>query len=216
MPLGMQAKLLRVLEEREIERIGGEKPVAVDVRVIVATHRNLEELVRDGQFRQDLFHRVYVFPIALPPLRERRDDIAALVEHFRAQLSAANAWKPLPFSPEAIEALKNYAWPGNVRELRNVVERLLLLANDQGVSGEEAAAVLPAQARGAAGGAVSLGSGPLHERVAQFEREVILAELRRNHFNVTSTAKALGLERSHLYKKAEQLGVDLSAERQKG
>jgi DNA-binding NtrC family response regulator len=216
MPLAMQAKLLRVLEEREIERIGGEKPVAVDVRVIVATHRNLEELVRAGQFRQDLFHRVYVFPIALPPLRERRDDIAALVEHFRAQLSAANAWKPLPFSPEAIEALKNYAWPGNVRELRNVVERLLLLANDQGVSGEEAAAVLPAQARGAAGGGVSLGSGLLHERVAQFEREVILAELRRNHFNVTSTAKALGLERSHLYKKAEQLGVDLSAERQKG
>jgi DNA-binding NtrC family response regulator len=216
MPLAMQAKLLRVLEEREIERIGGEKPVAVDVRVIVATHRNLEELVRAGQFRQDLFHRVYVFPIALPPLRERRDDIAALVEHFRAQLSAANAWKPLPFSPEAIEALKSYAWPGNVRELRNVVERLLLLANDQGVSGEEAASVLPAQARGVAGGAVSLGSGPLHERVAQFEREVILAELRRNHFNVTSTAKALGLERSHLYKKAEQLGVDLSAERHKG
>jgi DNA-binding NtrC family response regulator len=216
MPLAMQAKLLRVLEEREIERIGGEKPVPVDVRVIVATHRNLEELVRAGQFRQDLFHRVYVFPISLPPLRERRDDIAALVEHFRAQLSAANAWKPLPFSTEAIEALKDYAWPGNVRELRNVVERLLLLANDQGVSGEEAAAVLPAQARGAAGGAPSLGSGPLHERVAQFEREVILAELRRNHFNVTSTAKALGLERSHLYKKAEQLGVDLSAERHKG
>ena len=215
MPLAMQAKLLRVLEEKEIERIGGEKPVAVDVRVIVATHRNLEELVRAGQFRQDLFHRIYVFPIVLPPLRERGQDVAALVQHFAAQVSSANGWKPATFSPEAIEALKSYAWPGNVRELRNVVERLMLLANDGAVSGDEAQAVLsPVGATKAAGG-VSLGSGPLHERVAQFEKEVILAELKKNHFNVTSTAKALGLERSHLYKKAEQLGVDLSAERHK-
>jgi DNA-binding NtrC family response regulator len=216
MPLAMQAKLLRVLEEKEIERIGGEKQVPVDVRVIVATHRDLEELVRGGQFRQDLFHRIYVFPITLPPLRERRADLAALVQHFAAQLSKANGWKPVAFSPEAIAALKDYPWPGNVRELRNVVERLMLLAgSDAGsVSGAEVAAALPAQTRGA-GGAVVAGSGPLHERVAQFEREVILAELKRNHFNVTSTAKALGLERSHLYKKAEQLGVDLSAERHK-
>ena len=214
MPLAMQAKLLRVLEEKEIERIGGEKPVPVDVRVIVATHRNLEELVRAGQFRQDLFHRIYVFPIMLPPLRERAGDIAALVQHLAAQLAAANGWKPVPFSPEAIAALKEYSWPGNVRELRNVVERLMLLASDGGVSAADARAALPAQVRGATG-AVVTGSGPLAERVASFERECILAELKRNHFNVTSTAKALGLERSHLYKKAEQLGVDLSAERQK-
>ncbi|HTK94612.1 MAG TPA: sigma-54 dependent transcriptional regulator [Terriglobales bacterium] len=215
MPLAMQAKLLRVLEEKEIERIGGEKPVPVDVRVIVATHRNLEEQVRAGQFRQDLFHRVYVFPIVLPPLRERRQDLAALVQHFAAQLSVANGWKPVAFLPEAIEALKSYAWPGNVRELRNVVERLMLLAPDGGVSGAEAQAVLPQGSARALAGTANLGSGPLAERVANFEREVILAELKRNHFNVTSTAKALGLERSHLYKKAEQLGVDLSAERNK-
>jgi DNA-binding NtrC family response regulator len=214
MPLAMQAKLLRVLEEKEIERIGGEKPVAVDVRVIVATHRNLDELVRAGQFRSDLFHRVYVFPITLPPLRERGQDVAALVQHFAAQVSSSNGWKPVAFSPEAIEALKSYAWPGNVRELRNVVERLMLLAGDTGVTGSEAQSVLAPVASKASGG-MALGSGPLHERVAQFEKEVILAELKRNHFNVTSTAKALGLERSHLYKKAEQLGVDLSAERHK-
>jgi len=218
MPLAMQAKLLRVLEECEIERVGGEKPVPVDVRVIVATHRNLEELVHAGQFRQDLFHRVFVFPITLPPLRERRTDLAALVQHFAAQLSQANNWKPATFSPEAIAALKEYPWPGNVRELRNVVERLMLLASGSEVTGADAQSVLPQMSAGGGGAAagVSLGSGELHERVMQFEREVILAELKRNHFNVTSTAKALGLERSHLYKKAEQLGVDLSAERHKG
>src|SRR3954454_9354927 len=97
MPLSMQAKLLRVLEEGEVERIGGEKPVPVDVRVIVATHRNLEELVANGKFRQDLFHRVYVFPLVLPALRERREDIPALIEHFAAMVSAQNGWKPMPF-----------------------------------------------------------------------------------------------------------------------
>ena len=126
MPLAMQAKLLRVLEEGEVERIGGEKPVPVDVRVIVATHRNLETLVREGKFRQDLFHRVYVFPLWLPALRERREDVPALVEHFARQVCAQNNWKPIPFAPDAIEELQAHSWPGNVRELRNVVERLML------------------------------------------------------------------------------------------
>src|SRR2546430_17162711 len=128
MPLGMQAKLLRVLEEGEVERIGGDKPIAVDVRVLVATHRNLESQVREGKFRQDLFHRVYVFPLALPPLRERREDIPSLIEHFTRQVCDQNNWKPIPFTPEAIRGLQPHSWPGNVRELRNVVERLLLLA----------------------------------------------------------------------------------------
>src|ERR1700688_1410112 len=120
MPLSMQAKLLRVLEEGEVERIGAEKPISVDVRVLVATHRNLETLVREGKFRQDLFHRVYVFPLALPPLRERREDIPALVQHFARQVCAQNSWKPIPFTPGSTEALADYPWPGNVRELRNV------------------------------------------------------------------------------------------------
>ena len=128
MPLAMQAKLLRVLEEGEVERIGGDKPVTVDVRVVVATHRDLEVQVREGKFRQDLFHRVYVFPLVLPPLRERTEDIPALVEHFAQQVAAQNNWKVIPFSPEGIQALQAYSWPGNVRELRNVVERLMLLA----------------------------------------------------------------------------------------
>src|SRR4029077_8196975 len=128
MPLTMQAKLLRVLEEREIERVGGDKALAVDVRVLVATHRNLEEQVRQGTFREDLYHRVFVFPIVLPPLRDRRGDIRVLAEHFVRQLADQNNWKPKSFSAEATAALEGYAWPGNVRELRNVVERVLLLS----------------------------------------------------------------------------------------
>src|SRR5690348_5684118 len=129
MPLSMQAKLLRVLEEGQVERVGGDRSIAVDVRVVVATHRDLEELVKKGTFRQDLYHRVYVYPLLLPPLRERADDIAALVNYFAGQVAAQNGWKPRAFQPEAIRDLQRYPWPGNVRELRNVVERLLLLAD---------------------------------------------------------------------------------------
>ena len=207
MPLPMQAKLLRVLEEGEVERIGSDAPLKVDVRVVVATHRNLEQLVAQGKFRQDLFHRVYVFPLLLPPLRERRDDIPALVEHFAAQIARQNNWKPAAFEPQALETLQEYAWPGNVRELRNVVERLLLFAE----GAVDVATVRIALPNAAAGGsaAVSTGSGPLAERLDRVEREIILAELKRHDHHITNTARALGLERSHFYKKCQQLGIDL-------
>jgi two-component system nitrogen regulation response regulator NtrX len=211
MPSSMQAKLLRVLEEGEVERIGGEKPISVDVRVLVATHRNLETLVREGKFRQDLFHRVYVFPLALPPLRERREDIPALVEHFARQVCAQNSWKPIPFAPGAIEALAAYPWPGNVRELRNMVERLLLLATEDEVTLETVGSALPAAPTALLSSGTS--SGTLAERVQNFEREAILAELKRNNYHITNAAKSLGLERSHLYKKAEQLGIDIQKQR---
>jgi two-component system, NtrC family, nitrogen regulation response regulator NtrX len=212
MPLPMQAKLLRVLEENEVERVGGEKPVPVDVRVIVATHRDLSKLAQDGKFRQDLFHRVYVFPLQLPPLRERREDIPKLIEHFSAQVCSQNSWKPLPFTSEAIETLRAYAWPGNVRELRNVVERLILLATEGEVDLSTVQAALP-QASGMTIPSGILSAGPLQSRVQSFEREVILSELKRNQLHMTNTAKALGLERSHLYKKCEQLAIDLTSVR---
>ncbi len=211
MPLAMQAKLLRVLEEGEVERIGGDKPVAVNVRVLVATHRDLEARVREEKFRPDLFHRVYVFPLVLPPLRERREDIPGLVEHFAAQVVAQNGWKPIPFTADAIEALQSQNWPGNVRELRNMVERVMLLASDGAVDAATVQLALPKSA--ALPGSPASSSGTLAERVDWFEREVILAELKRNHHNVSLAAKALGLERSHLYKKADQLGIDLRAVR---
>jgi len=213
MPLNMQAKLLRVLEEGEVERIGGDKPIAVNVRVVVATHRDLEARVREEKFRQDLFHRIYVFPLALPPLRERREDIPALVQHFSAQVCAQNGWKPVPFTAEAMEALQSHLWPGNVRELRNMVERLMLLATEGQVDLVTVQMALPKTSSGVAIGPTSVVSGPLADRVQSFEREMILAELKRSHHNMSLAAKALGLERSHLYKKAEQLGIDLRAMR---
>jgi two-component system, NtrC family, nitrogen regulation response regulator NtrX len=211
MPLQMQAKLLRVLEENEVERIGSEKPIRVDVRVLVATHRDLEKQVKEGKFRQDLFHRIYVFPLVLPPLRERREDIPFLVEAFAAQVSAQNGWKPIPFTSDAIEALQSHPWPGNVRELRNMVERLMLLAPNGEVDLDTVRLALP---QSVATSTTAVGdTGTLADRVQSFEREVILAELKRHQYNVTSAAKALHLERSHLYKKAEQLGIDLRAVR---
>ena len=213
MPLNMQAKLLRVLEEGEVERIGGDKPIAVNVRVVVATHRNLEARVREEKFRQDLFHRIYVFPLVLPSLRERREDIPALVDHFSAQVCAQNGWKPVPFTAEAMETLQTYSWPGNVRELRNMVERLMLLATEGQVDLATVQMALPRGSSGENVATTTVGSGPLADRVEAFERDVILAELKRNRQNMSAAAKALGLERSHLYKKAEQLGIDLRAMR---
>jgi two-component system, NtrC family, nitrogen regulation response regulator NtrX len=211
MPVLMQAKLLRVLEGGQVERVGGDKPITVDVRVIVATHRNLDELVKKGQFRQDLYHRIYVFPLHLPALRERREDIPALVTHFAGQISDQNGWKPKPFLPDAIQELERFSWPGNVRELRNVVERLLLLAEDA-VDASAVRLALP-QGAGAADGRPAPAAGTLAERTDGFEREVILGELKRHQFRMTDTAKSLGLERSHLYKKCQQLGIDLQAVR---
>jgi DNA-binding NtrC family response regulator len=216
MPVAMQAKLLRVLEEGEVERVGGDKPIRVNVRVLVATHRNLEELVKQNAFRRDLFHRVYVFPLALPSLRERPEDFPELVQHFARQVAAQNGWKEKTFAEDAIAELRRYGWPGNVRELRNVVERLVLLAGEGAVSGADVRMILPSAGGGAEGlGGVGVSSaafsGTLAERTEAFEREVLLAEIRRHNFHMTNVARALGLERSHLYKKCQQLGIDLQS-----
>jgi DNA-binding NtrC family response regulator len=213
MPAAMQSKLMRVLEEGEVERIGSDKPTTVDVRVVVATHRNLEQLVESGGFRRDLYHRVVVFPVELPPLRQRPEDLPALVDHFVRQVSAQNGWKPVPFTDPAIQALKQYTWPGNIRELRNIVERLLLLAETE-VNTDAVESALPtvnahtnAASRSPGGTEATV---PLSQRVLAFERATVLAELDRHDRHITLTAKALGLERSHLYKKCQQLGIQLT------
>jgi DNA-binding NtrC family response regulator len=201
-----------VLEEGEVERIGADKPTTVDVRVVVATHRNLEQLVESGGFRRDLYHRVVVFPVELPPLRHRPEDLPALAEHFARQVSAQNGWKPVPIAADAIDELKQYAWPGNIRELRNVVERLLLLAGDV-VDAEAVRLALPAshssQTPTSPSNSILDSDSALSERVLVFERAEVLKELERHKRHITQTAKALGLERSHLYKKCQQLGIDL-------
>jgi two-component system nitrogen regulation response regulator NtrX len=214
MPVAMQAKLLRVLEEGEVERVGGDKPIRVNVRVLVATHRNLEELVKQNAFRRDLFHRVYVFPLSLPPLRERPEDFPELVAHFARQVAAQNGWKEKIFADDAIAELQRYGWPGNVRELRNVVERLVLLAGEEAVGAADVRMILPSgDAVGVLGssGSAAVTTGTLAERTEAFEREVLLGEIRRHNFHMTNVARALGLERSHLYKKCQQLRIDLQS-----
>jgi two-component system, NtrC family, nitrogen regulation response regulator NtrX len=220
MPAAMQAKLLRLLQEGELERVGGERPIAVNARVIVATHRDLELLVQKGTFREDLYHRIFVFPIVMPPLRDRPEDIPVLAEHFARQVAEQNGWKPRGFERDAIDELVGYAWPGNVRELRNVVERLLLLTDGavdvatvrQVLAGRHSRVALPTLANGRAsdGGRTS---GTLAERVQAYEREVVVQELNAHGHRATETARALGLERSHLYKKCQQLGIDMKGER---
>jgi len=201
MPALMQAKLLRVLEQKEVERIGSDHSIPVDVRVIVATHRNLDDLTRKGEFRQDLYHRIFVFPIKLPPLRDRSDDIPLLVDYFARAVAEQNDWKTREITADAYAELQRYAWPGNVRELRNVVERLLLLADERVDLGTVRQA-LPMVEQ------ATVSSGNLSERMDAHEREVILAELKKHGYKMTDTARALGLERSHLYKKCQQLGIE--------
>ncbi|MGH7838019.1 MAG: sigma-54-dependent transcriptional regulator, partial [Candidatus Binataceae bacterium] len=168
MPAGMQAKLLRVLEEGEIERVGGSGPLRVDVRVVVATHHNLEEQVQQGTFREDLYHRIFVFPVMLPPLRERREDIGVLIEHFSRQIAEQNNWKRKTFTRDAVADLERYPWPGNIRDLRNVMERVLLLASGDTVGSAEVVRALPSVPATTAEKALStaaLNSGTLAQRV---------------------------------------------------
>jgi len=209
MPAAMQSKLLRLLQEGELERVGGERPVTVNTRVIVATHRDLDSLVQKGVFREDLYHRIFVFPIIMPPLRERPEDIPMLAEHFARLVADQNGWKSRGFEPEAIEELVRYGWPGNVRELRNIVERLLLLTD----AAVDAATVRQVLSGRHAKPVAHAGSGTLADRVLAFEREAVLNELSAHGHRATDTARALGLERSHLYKKCQQLGIDIKAER---
>jgi two-component system, NtrC family, nitrogen regulation response regulator NtrX len=214
MPVAMQAKLLRVLEEGEVERVGGDKAIKVNVRVLVATHRNLEDLVKQNAFRRDLFHRVYVFPLTLPPMRERSEDFAGLAAHFARQVAAQNGWKEKIFAADAIVELRKYGWPGNVRELRNVVERLILLSADENITAADVRLILPTSdsvSSGTSSSGATTATGTLAERTEAFEREVMLAEIRHHNFHMTNVARALGLERSHLYKKCQQLGIDLQS-----
>jgi DNA-binding NtrC family response regulator len=214
MPVAMQAKLLRVLEEGEVERVGGDKPIKVNVRVVVATHRNLEDLVKQNTFRRDLFHRVYVFPLNLPLLRERPEDFPDLTAHFARQVATQNGWKEKIFAADAVAELRKYGWPGNIRELRNVVERLILLSTDETITAADVRLILPtsdAATSGASAAGAGTATGSLAQRTEAFEREVMLAEIRRHNFHMTNVARALGLERSHLYKKCQQLGIDLQS-----
>jgi two-component system nitrogen regulation response regulator NtrX len=195
-----QTKLLRALQEGEINRVGGARAIKVDVRVIAATNQDLRQRIQSGHFREDLYFRLAVVPISVPPLRERAEDIPILVEHFAAAISAETGGKPRKFTTGALELLRHYSFPGNIRELRNIVERLLIMTRGSSIGAEQVQAVLP-RADSAAGAGMRLS-----DAVREFERKEIEAALVAAGGSMTRAASMLGLERSHLYKKMKKLG----------
>ena len=203
MSLRTQAKVLRVLQEGEVERIGSQKTIEVDVRVIAATNKNLEEEFARDRFREDLFFRLSVVPIAVPALRERPEDIAPLVEHFSRQFRSENNVRPRGFTREAIAALGIHSWRGNVRELKNAVERLLIMVEDDEVRPEHLKDVLrrPAEEPAAAAAAT------LRDFKEGAERAFLVQKLRESGWNISATAAAIGTPRSNLYKKLEAYGI---------
>jgi two-component system nitrogen regulation response regulator NtrX len=202
-----QAKVLRVLQEGVITRIGSAKPIQVDVRVIAATNKDIEEEIGAGRFREDLFYRLNVVPIHVPPLRERREDIVALVRHFVRQLAGGAGAAGKSFDPGAIERLERRLWPGNIRELRNAVERLLILSPGKVITAADVSRLL---GEGATGEMVDAASGPegsFDSFKQDAEKRFLAAKLREHDWNISETARALGMPRSNLYKKIERYGI---------
>lgn len=202
-----QAKVLRALQEGRFTRVGGTRPIESDARVLSATNKNLSEEIRRGAFREDLYFRLAVVPIEVPPLRERPDDIPLLAEHFLREASGRFGRKPKSLSGAAVEALQAYRWPGNVRELKNLIERLMILCPSEEVRRED----LPADIRDAIGESIAP-NAPLRDARDDFERRYILAALRKYRGNVSRTAEALDLERSNLYRKLKTYGIEVERE----
>jgi len=203
MSLRTQSKVLRVLEEQRFERVGSNETTHVDVRVIAATNKNLDQEIARGAFRQDLFYRLNVIPFFVPPLRDRKEDIPVLARYFLAEFSAEYGKKTRELTDGAMEILSRYPWPGNVRELRNLVERLVIVCPQARIEPHH---LPPELFRGVAESPQQPYS-TLHEARSAYEREFILRKLQEHRWNMTQTASALGLERSHLYRKMKSLGI---------
>jgi len=201
-----QAKLLRVLETGVIERLGGEKPITVDVRVIAATNKRLAKAAQEGRFREDLLFRLDVLPIHIPPLRERTDDIAPLVQHFVAR-QEARLGRPVRYDAGAIPLLMGYSWPGNVRELANIVERLAILAGADVISADDVARVLPNSVGAPAEGGTWTDVA-LADALDAFERRLIARALSAAHGNVADAARKLATDRANLYRRMRRLGLE--------
>ncbi|HYL68525.1 MAG TPA: sigma-54 dependent transcriptional regulator [Candidatus Limnocylindria bacterium] len=203
MSLKTQSKVLRVLEEQRVEPLGSNQPVMVDVRVIAATNKKLEEEIGRNAFREDLFYRLNVIPFYVPALRERTEDIPILAAHFLADFCEAYGKKPKEFSPTAMEVLLGYPWPGNVRELKNLVERLVIMCPSPRIEPHH----LPPELFRGASRSPQKPYDSLQEARSAYEREFVLRKLEENRWNMTKAAQALGLERSHLYRKMRSLGI---------
>ena len=207
MSLAAQAKVLRVLQDGVVTRIGGSKPVEVDVRVLAATNKNLESEIAENHFREDLFYRLNVVPIHVPPLRERREDIPLLISHFINVLTRREGVAPRGMAPDAVERLSQLDWPGNVRELRNTIERLLILASGPRINGDDVARLVGRRDPEQAGLGSLLDCKTFEEFKHAAERAFLLAKLREFDWNVSETARALDMPRSNLYKKIERYAL---------
>ena len=204
MSLAAQAKVLRVLQDGVVTRIGGAKTVQVDVRVLAATNKKVEDEIAAGNFREDLFYRLNVVPIHVPPLRERREDIPLLVAYFVDQLTHREGIAPRTISPDAVERLQQLEWPGNVRELRNTLERLLILSSGPRISGDDVSRLVGQRDPEQAGLGSLLECKTFEEFKHAAERAFLLAKLREFDWNVSETARGLDMPRSNLYKKIER------------
>jgi two-component system nitrogen regulation response regulator NtrX len=207
MSLSAQAKVLRVLEDGVVTRIGGAKPVSVDVRGIAATNKNLEQEISEGRFREDLYYRLNVVPLSVPPLRDRREDIPLLAAHFAALLSRHEGMAPRVFAADALERLAAFDWPGNVRELRNTVERILILAGGPRVAAGDVDRLVGQRAVEQSSMGALMESRTFEEFREAAERAFLLTKLREHDWNVSETARLLDMPRSNLYKKIERYGL---------
>ncbi|SMC22746.1 two component, sigma54 specific, transcriptional regulator, Fis family [Desulfacinum hydrothermale DSM 13146] len=207
MSLKTQAKILRIIQEQSFERVGGSKTIRVDVRIVAATNKDLQAEIEAGRFRQDLFFRLNVIPLHVPPLRERLDDIPLLVEDFLNELSQESTLGRKEIDPEVLERLKRYDWPGNVRELKNFVERLVIMTPGRVIRPHDLPRDFVAQQGRAPGGEDPFRYPTLKEARFHFERQYLLKKLEENDWNVSLTAQNVGLERSHLHRKMKVLGI---------
>lgn len=212
MSLKTQAKVLRILQERKFERVGGSRTIEVDVRVIAATNKDLQKQIATGLFREDLYYRLNVIPFHVPPLRERREDIPLLADHFLAYFCNKEGREVKSLDSSAMTALTNYSWPGNVRELKNLIERLVIMIPTRMISREHLPdAVLKIQ--GAPGEVLlpesALVSGTFREARDEFEKEFLLHKLEENDWNISRTAEAIEMERSNLHRKIRSYGIEL-------
>ena len=208
MSLSAQAKVLRVLQDGQVTRIGGAKPIQVDVRVLAATNKKIEDEIAAGRFREDLFYRLNVVPIHVPPLRERREDIPLLVAYFVQQLTQGEGMPPRALSPEAVQRLQQGDWPGNVRELRNTVERLLILSAGPRIGVDDVDRLVGHRDPDQAGMGSLLECKTFEEFKQAAERAYLLAKLREHDWNVSETARTLDMPRSNLYKKIERYALN--------
>lgn len=207
MSLKAQAKILRILQEKKFERVGGNKLIDLDVRVLAATNKDLEEEMKAGRFRQDLFYRLHVIPLVVPPLRERKEDIKPLAERFLEDFTHKEGLEPKKLTDDALQVLMEHDWPGNVRELKNIIERLIILTPSDEITAQDIPPLNVKEGKYVSSGLQTAAVDSLKDAKMDFERQFILKKLEENEGNISKTAEAIGLERSNLHKKLKSLKI---------